>query len=157
MENPLITLINRIERGERELLNEINRFYMENSPVHRWIGLEIQEIKIGYVKMRFRYKDELTRIGGLIHGGVIMTAIDQAGGIAAYSVNEYPQQVTMELKINFLAPLNKDNEPYTVVAEVVRSGKRTTVVEIKILDREEKIAAVAIGTWFKLENINNKK
>lgn len=157
MENPLIALINRIENGERELLKQINSFYMENSPVHRWIGLEILEIKIGYVKMKFRYKKELTRIGGLIHGGVIMTAIDQAGGIAAYSVNEYPHQVTMELKINFLAPLHKDNEPYIVTAEVIRSGRRTIVVEIKVLDKDNKVSAVALGTWFKLNDISNKK
>ena len=154
MRNPLAEIIEKIESGERELIEKINQYYLENSPVHRYIGLEIIDIKPGYVKMRFRYKKELTRIGGIIHGGVIVTSIDQAGGIAAYSVNEYLHQVTMELKVNFLKPLDKENEPYTVEAYVVRNGRRTIVTEVKVFDKKGDIAAIGLGTWFKLKNIS---
>jgi acyl-CoA thioesterase len=153
MENPLIKIVDRIEKGERELINELNKFYMKNSPIHRFIGLEIVDIGKGYVKMIFRYRQELTRIGGMIHGGVIATVIDQAGGIASYTENEKSHQVTLELKINFLRPLHGENDPYTVEANVLRSGRRTIVTEVKIMDKDEKLAAIAIGTWYKINNI----
>ena len=143
--------VRRVESGERDLIKEINEFYLRNSPVHRYIGLELLDIKRGYAKFKFRYKREITRIGGMIHGGIIASVIDQVGGIASMTAHESPNQVTMELKINFLRPLTKDNEPYIAEAEVLRSGSRTIVTIVKIYDVENKISAVGLGTWFRLD------
>jgi len=153
MENPLIKIVDKIERGERQLINELNKSYMTKSPIHRLIKLEVLDIGKGHIKMRFRYRPELTRIGGMIHGGIIATVIDQAGGIASYTMNEKPQQVTLELKINFLRPLHRDNEPYVVEAEVLRSGKKTIVTEVQVKDVNEDLAAIAIGTWYKIDSL----
>jgi uncharacterized protein (TIGR00369 family) len=84
-----------------------------------------------------------------------MTAIDFAGGFAALSVNDGIDQVTQELKINFLEPIYKG--PFRTIGRVLRKGKHTIVVEIKVYDSENKLGAVAIGTWFMLRNNINIK
>lgn len=82
----------------------------------------------------------------MIHGDVIMTAIDITGGIATFSVNDGIDQVTQELKVNFLEPMYKG--PFTVEGKVIRKGKTSVVVEITFKDVEGKIGAIGLGTWY---------
>lgn len=132
------------ERGEDviALLNE----FMSRSPLYRFIGLKILELKEGYVKASFPYKEELCRIGGLIHGGIIMTVIDYVAGLAVMTVNKGVNQATLELKVNFLKPLVKG--PFIAIGQVIKVGKRTIVAEGKIYDGDNELGAVGLGTWY---------
>jgi hypothetical protein len=42
------------------------------------------------------------RVGGVLHGGVIMAVLDETMGFAALTLNDGVGQVTVELKVNFL-------------------------------------------------------
>jgi len=70
-------------------------------------SLEVKIISLepGRAVIEIPYKQELTRRGKVLHGGMIMTAIDIAGGLAVLTVNDGVDQVTQELKINFLEPI----------------------------------------------------
>lgn len=128
-------------------------------PVFNYLGMEIVEIKEGYAKLQFPYKPELCRSGGVINGGILMTSMDFAGGIAVLTVNDGIDQVTQDLKVNFLEPMYKG--PFTVEARVIRKGGRTAVVEITVKDSEGKIGAIGLGTWYLIKSrnvgINNDK
>lgn len=127
-------------------INEINEFLRKTDPMFSYISAEIVEIKEGYGCISFPFKKELLRRGGIINGGIIMTAIDYAGGLAAMTVNDGDDQVTQELKINFLEPLQRG--PFRAEGKVLRKGKNTITVEIKVYDAENKLCTVALGTWF---------
>lgn len=119
--------------------------YNEN-PFYRYIGFKILEFHEGSFKATFPYKKELCRIGGGIHGGVIMTVIDHVAGMAALSINEGSDQVTVELKVNFIKPLVK--EPFIAEGRVIRGGKRIIIAEGRIYDGDNDLCALGIGTWY---------
>jgi uncharacterized protein (TIGR00369 family) len=140
---------------EKYNLEQINEKISAYDPVFAYLGAKIVNIKQGEAEIEFPFKETLQRRGGFLNGGIIMTAIDFAGGYAAMTVNDGIDQVTQELKINFLEPLYKG--PFRAIGRVLRKGKHTIVVEIKVYDAENKLGAVAIGTWFILRNNINIK
>ncbi|ARM76738.1 PaaI family thioesterase [Acidianus manzaensis] len=115
-------------------------------PVFSLLGAKIIELKEGYAKIAIEYKSELTRRGGVLNGGIIMTTMDFAGGLATLTVNDGIDQVTQELKTNFLEPMSKG--PFYCEGRVVRKGRTTVVVEIKFFDSENKLGAIGLGTWY---------
>jgi uncharacterized protein (TIGR00369 family) len=129
-----------------DVAKALEEYVYSNNPFYRYIGFKIDEFRDGYFSGSFPYKKEICRVGGSIHGGVVMTAIDHAGGMAALSVNEGINQVTVELKVNFLRPLIKG--PFKMVGEVIKKGRKVVVAEGKIYDADGNLCAIGIGTWY---------
>ncbi|MCI2414103.1 MAG: PaaI family thioesterase [Candidatus Aramenus sp.] len=125
---------------------DVHKILQHEEPFFKFLGLKVLEVREGFAKLELEYKDELTRRGRVLHGGVIMSSIDYAGGIATMTVNNGVDQVTQELKVNFLEPMYKG--PFTVEANVVRRGRTAVVVEIRFMDSEGRLGAIALGTWY---------
>ncbi|MBW9141755.1 MAG: PaaI family thioesterase, partial [Candidatus Aramenus sp.] len=100
---------------------DVHKILQHEEPFFKFLGLKLLEVREGFAKLELEYKEELTRRGKVLHGGVIMSSIDYAGGIATMTVNDGVDQVTQELKVNFLEPMYKG--PFTVEANVVRRGR----------------------------------
>ena len=79
-----------------------------------------------------------------------MTAIDNACGLAVMTVNPGRDQVTMELKVNFLNQL-KDGT-FHVQGSVVRAGRTAIVAEGEIRDSKGVLCAKGLGTWLVLRS-----
>ena len=124
-----------------ELLKKISNY-------SRLLGTRFIKIEKGYSELQFEFKEELARSGGIMHGGAIMGVLDEVSGIAAATVNPGDEQVTMELKINFMRPLSRSNSPFKAVGKVVRAGRTTIVVEGRIYDKDNNICAISLGTWY---------
>jgi len=130
-------------RDPAELFNEL---LLSVEPVYRFIGVRIKEIGRGYAKAVFDMREEITRWGGVVHGGIIMTVIDMVIGVAVMTVNDGVDQYTAELKVNFLEPLKVG--PFTAIGRVVRSGRTLAVGEAEVFDGTNNLCAKGIGTWF---------
>ncbi|MGC9105866.1 MAG: PaaI family thioesterase [Thermoprotei archaeon] len=128
--------------GDLSLVNSI----LSNDPIASHLGLKVVELREGFAATEFPYKIALTRPGGIINGGMICAAIDYTGGIAVLTVNDKDDQVTAELKVNFLEPLREG--PFRVQAQVVRKGRTLVTVEAKVFDAEGRLGAIALGTWY---------
>lgn len=124
-----------------EELNEL----LKQEEIFNFIGIKFEKIEKGYSRLTFNYHERLTRIGGILHGGVIFSAMDYAGSMAARSLDNVKDEVTVELKVNFLKPM-KDG-PFVVEARVINEGKRIVTIEVWAFDRNKTLCAKALGTW----------
>lgn len=131
-----------------EDLELFNKVFKEVSNYSRLLNTRYVEIREGYAKAVSEYREELARSGGILHGGAIMGMLDEVSGVAVATVNRGEEQVTLELKINFLRPLHKENSPYTIEGEVLRAGSTTVVAMGRIYDSQGKLLATSIGTWY---------
>jgi len=83
--------------------------------------------------MRFPFRPEL--IGdvrsGNWHGGVIATALDAAGGMAAASLlkSKADQLATLDIRVDYLKP--NRSEAIIVTGEVIRSGNSSIVTNLQ--------------------------
>ena len=68
-------------------------------------GFRIVAIALGHAELALARRDDLMQFFGHFHGGVITALADQAAGIAVTSgLPKGKIGVTVEIKVNFLAP-----------------------------------------------------
>ena len=106
------------------------------------------ELSEGRACAEFDMSPNVQRVGGVLHGGVIMAVLDETMGFAALTVNDGVDQVTVELKVNFLEPGVEG--PFKVCGQVVRKGRRVAAVEGEVRDGGGRLVAKALGTWYYL-------
>jgi len=67
------------------------------------VGLELEEVRIDYSRMRLPYRPELRQPGGVVHGGAIATMIDTVVVPGLSSIYDEPQfLLTIDMQIRFL-------------------------------------------------------
>lgn len=154
IDSPIRFLQKMIEEDAiKEHLQELNTIFARNSPMHKFLGLVIEKLHKGYAEATYKYSVEHSRIGGMLHGGIVTALLDQVMGTSALTVNPGNNQVTLELKINFLKPMARNNSPFKIIGKVIRVGRKTMVCEGKIVDKDGEVCAVALGTWYIIYNI----
>ena len=90
-----------------------------------FVGLELDEVRTDYARMRLPYREELTQPAGVMHGGAIMTLIDTVVVPAVASgYDEVMDLFTVTLTTNFIGPVIA--EPAVAEGWVEKRG-RTTV------------------------------
>jgi len=91
------------------------------------LGAELGEIAPGLCTVQLKARKELTQQNGFLHGGVVATLADVAGGYAAFTLFEAGADIlTVEIKINYLAPAS--GEALIARGEVIKSGRTLTIV-----------------------------
>jgi 1,4-dihydroxy-2-naphthoyl-CoA hydrolase len=76
---------------------------------------------------------ELCTAGGLLHGGMLMTLADAAGGVCAFlNLPAGARTVTIESKTNFLGGVREGE--VSARSRPLHVGKRTIVLETDVLD-----------------------
>ncbi len=113
------------------------------------LGIEILEYKDGTSVLKLPFDKKLTQPFGIMHGGALFSLADGACGLAILStLEEVKPFVTIEMKINYLEPVNSgDTYAY---AKVLREGK---VVPIEVeLKNSGILVAKAISTYIILDS-----
>jgi uncharacterized protein (TIGR00369 family) len=113
------------------------------------IGAELEEIGPGTCSVRLPITDKVRQHLGFVHGGLVATIADVAGGYAAMSLFDPKKEIlTVEYKINFLAPA--DGVALIARARVVRSGRTLSVTQAEVFamqkDGSEILCAVVQQT-----------
>lgn len=111
------------------------------------IGAKIEHVEKGKVTISCESKDTLLQQQGLLHGGVITTLADVAGGYAALTtMPENAEVLTVELKINLMRPAIANK--VIAIGEVIKAGKTLAIVEATVTDEDNKLLAKMMSTMF---------
>ncbi|BCU67326.1 esterase [Sulfolobales archaeon HS-7] len=147
-----ITFMDRIYNFKKNMHNIklINDFFKREEQIFTYLGAEVKRVDTGYAEMILPYTERITRAGRILHGGVIMTMLDYTGGLAVMTINDGEDQVTQELKVNFLNPMYKG--PFTSSARIVKGGRTAVVVDVEFRDSENTLGAKGLGTWYIIRN-----
>lgn len=99
------------------------------------LGIRITELSAGKCEMVMDYDERWSQQNGFFHGGVIGTLADNAAGLAAASkITDGKNCLTVEYKLNLLAPAKGDQ--LIGRCHLVKSGKTLTVAESNIYSSE---------------------
>lgn len=119
----------------------------EMIPFNRFLGIRAERIERGTARLELPFRDELIGdpLKRAIHGGVISTVADVAGGAAAWSAVEDPMArvSTVDLRVDYLRP----GRPHAILAEavVVRLGGRIAVTDMKMFHPGGEAEPIATG------------
>lgn len=119
----------------------------EMIPFNKFLGIRAERIDRGNVRLELPFRDELIGdpLKRALHGGVLSTLADVAGGAAAWSAIEDPMArvSTVDLRVDYLRP----GRPHTVIADatVVRLGGRIAVTDMKMFHPGGESEPIATG------------
>lgn len=96
------------------------------------VGLQVEEVRSGYCRMRLPYRSELDQPAGVVHGGAIATILDSvvvpAVGSAYTAEHRYS---TVDMHVQYLSALIQEDG----IAEgwVIRRGRTTVFCEAELM------------------------
>ena len=130
-----------------ELCDDLKRLFNEMSPYLKLLGFELEELDPTYALARLSYSADL--VGdprtGVIHGGVVTTLLDTAGGAVVLAASGQLKLVaTLDLRVDYLRPARKKRDIYGRV-ECYRLAREVAFVRGVAFeqDLEDPIASMA--------------
>ena len=117
-------------------------------PAMRTLRISIAHLAPGVVELAMPHSSTFTQQNGFIHAGIITAGLDNACGVAAFTLMPRGADIlTVEFKTSLLAPAR--GERFRFKAEVVKPGRTLTFCEAKAFaehDGRTTLIAAMTGT-----------
>jgi len=108
----------------------------ERQSAMRLVRAELTVVECGHVEIHLPHWDGIEQQHGFIHGGVVGMIADSAAGYAAMTTVQATASVlTVEFKINLLAPA--EGERLVARGAVVRAGRTLIVTQSEVFSIKE--------------------
>ena len=124
----------------------------ERQQAMRTLGISLVRLEPGEVELSMPYSEAWTQQNGFVHAGIITAGLDNACGIAAFTLMPSGSDIlTVEFKTNLLAPAK--GARFAFRAHVVKAGRTLTVCEASAFaqtDGAENLIATMTGTLMAL-------
>lgn len=105
-------------------------------------GVEIEDAREGYARIRMKLRDDMLNGHRIAHGGMIFALADTAFAYACNSRNE--STVAQNASISFLAPANAGEVLVAEAREASRSG-RSGVYQVSVRGADGRVIAEFTG------------
>lgn len=116
----------------------------------RHLGIEVEDAREGWVRLRVRVRDEIRNgAGAPVHGGVYSALVDTAVGGALSTLHAASEggvgQTTLDLNVSFIASVSDGD----IFAEgrILRKGRTIAFGEATITDAAGQLLAVGRATY----------
>jgi uncharacterized protein (TIGR00369 family) len=110
-------------------------------PAMRTLGISLTRLEPGEAELAMVYPPDFTQQNGFVHAGIITAGLDNACGVAAFTLMpEDADILTVEFKTSLLAPAR--GERFIFKAEVVKPGRTLTFCEAKAFAERDGTAAL---------------
>lgn len=128
------------------LANEVVQHMTQNDFFSEWLGVQVEEIREGYSRIRLSIRKEMINSFGIVHGGIPFSLADTAFAYACNNRNNL--SVALDCSITFTKTINLGD---TLVAEAqeIHNGRSTGVYLIAIRNQEQQQVALFKGTCFR--------
>ena len=112
----------------------------EVMPFTAALGAEAVSASADEVRMRVAWDPARCTVGGVLHGGVLMTLADSAGAWCAFlNLPAGARTTTIESKTNFLRAVRGGNVEAT--AHPLHVGRTVIVVDTELRDDDDRLVA----------------
>jgi len=112
------------------------------SPITNWLQSRLLSIEVGKATVEYVVRKEMTNPLGTLQGGLFVTMMDDALGIAVYSLGKDKLYTTVNFAIDYLGGLVEGDTKH-VTAEVMREGNTILNVRMQATDPDGKVLATA--------------
>src|SRR5439155_2866985 len=102
----------------------------DGQPTMRTLGISIVHLAPGEVELAMLHSRAFTQQNGFVHAGIITAGLDNACGVAAFTLMPREADIlTVEFKTTLLAPAR--GERFVFKAKVIKPGRTLTFCEAK--------------------------
>jgi len=119
----------------------------ETCPYYALLNMKIDEVKKGYARLTMNIEKKHLQFLKTVHGGAIGSLADSAAAWATIgSAGQRATPVTVEMKINYLAPVESGR--LTAEARIVHKGLKTTLSDVEVKDEKGRLVAKSLVTYY---------
>jgi uncharacterized protein (TIGR00369 family) len=143
------------------ILETVRCIFEEKIPFNDVLGLRVESFDIKRPSLRLDMRDELigNYFRGSLHGGVVATTLDAAGGLVAFlsmlesmdgssreeKMERFSRMGTIDLRIDYLRPgLGRH---FLATGYILRMGNRVAVTRMELTNDESLLIAVGTGAY----------
>ncbi|MFD1927966.1 PaaI family thioesterase [Sporosarcina siberiensis] len=123
---------------------DIVREDFKTSPFWDFIGLQMKELKKGYVELYLPYNPNFRNVRDSIHGGIYASVLDTTMGMAGRTLGS-DEVMTIQMSIQFLKPV-VEGGIYSE-ASVISESRSTALIEGRLFDEDKNLIAHSVGTF----------
>ncbi|SEN98089.1 PaaI family thioesterase [Bradyrhizobium sp. OK095] len=120
----------------------------DRQPAMHALGIVIVRLAPGEAELAMLHSPQFTQQNGFLHAGIITAGLDNACGVAAFTLMPREADIlTVEFKTTLLAPAQ--GERFVFKAEVVKPGRTLTFCEARAFAEHEgktRLIATMTGT-----------
>lgn len=117
----------------------------------RHCGIELQDLNHDTCTLTVQLRPEHLNLYGFVHGGMINTIMDNAGGIAAaFAHGQIRPVVTGCADAHFLRPVR--GSAMKCVATLVKAGRTMARVQLGVYDEDDKLCTVGLNEYVYTDN-----
>jgi acyl-CoA thioesterase len=124
-----------------EPYNDMNEL-INNDRIAKIFGIKLEEYREGYARTSMIIREDFLNAYNIAHGAAIYALADVSFAIACNSHGI--KAIALSMNINYRRPVTIGKK-VIAEAEEVSKGRTTALYNIKVIDEEGKIIALAIG------------
>lgn len=128
--------------------SELMELFLPQSPFVQELGVELEEIRDGWSRLRLPFRPELTTVGDMVHGAAIAGLIDISAMVTSWAGAPVPEKlrgVTVSMALEFIESAN--GEDIYAEGTLLRRGSSLTNTEVEIKTADNRLVAKAIATY----------
>lgn len=149
-----------LQQKHAAILQELSGAFT-NIPFNQMLGLRLDQLSSDHVTMSFAMRHELIGnfLHGILHGGVISSVLDMAGGmvVMASMIDKHPDSdihelktvvgkcSTVDLHISYLRP--GKGEHFIAKAWLTKAGQHIVFTRMELYNQDESLIATGNGTY----------
>jgi uncharacterized protein (TIGR00369 family) len=122
--------------------------FIVGSPYGKLLGIESESVEVDRIRLRMPYREALTTIGDMVHGGAIASLVDVAATGACWASPELDPSArgtTIGFAINYLnAGRGQD---LIADAQVIQRGRAISVCDVHVRAADGTLVARATVTY----------
>ncbi|NNL66990.1 MAG: PaaI family thioesterase [Myxococcales bacterium] len=122
--------------------------FIVGAPYGKLLEIRCDLIEPDHVRLRLPFRNDVTTLGEMVHGGAIASLVDVAATAAAWAhpkASLKARGTTVGFSLNFLAPgLGRD---LVADARIVQRGRSLCVLEVGVEDENGDAVARAMVTY----------
>ena len=151
----------RSAQEHQKLISDITTLFEHKISFNEFLGFRIKQLEPAPIRISFQMRPELIGhyLHGRLHGGVIASVLDVAGGlavmmgIAAFHQSEAASQIlerfsrlaTIDLRVDYLR--QGIGREFMAEAEVVRLGRRVAVCSMRLTNDQQSLIATGNASY----------
>ncbi len=125
-------------------------FMLAKDRFSAWLGLQVDEVRLGYCRLHYTVKEDMLNGFSSIHGGVLFSASDSA---LAFACNSHGRiTVALDVSISFTRPA-KAGDMLTVEAQEVHLGHKIGVYDIRTTNAQGELVTMFKGTAYRTSKV----
>jgi acyl-CoA thioesterase len=111
----------------------------------QWLGIEIEEIDLGYCKASMIVREEMLNGFKIAHGGITYSLADSAFAFASNSYGIHAVSIETGISHNRRVVAG---DRLTAVAKVQYKGRKTATYQVNVYNKKDDIVALFKGTVY---------